>query len=60
MNLLDEVFQIDEVISECDTPVECFEWVLGEVLCLNVTIHTDVRGYSSNNVLALMSDYVLL
>ena len=42
MNLLDEVFQIDEVISEGDTPVECFEWVLGEVLCLYVTIHTDV------------------
>ena len=42
MNLLDEVFQIDEVISEGDTPVESFEWVLGKVLCLNVTIHTDV------------------
>ena len=42
MDLLDEVFQIDEVISEGGTPVDCFEWVLGKVLCLNVTIHTDV------------------
>ena len=42
MNLLDEVFQIDEVISEGDTPVESFEWVLGKVLCLNVTIHADI------------------
>ena len=42
MNLLYEVFQIDEMFSECDAPVECFEWVLGEVLCLNVTIHADV------------------
>ena len=42
MNLLDEVFQFDEVISEGDTPVESFEWVLGKVFCLNVTIHTDV------------------
>ena len=42
MNLLDEVFQIDEVLSEADTPVESFEWVLGKVLCLNVTIHADV------------------
>ena len=40
MNLLDEVFQIDEVIPEGDTPVENFEWVLGKVLYLNVTIHT--------------------
>ena len=42
MNLLDEVFQIDEVISEGDTPVECFEWVLSEVFCLNITVHADI------------------
>ena len=42
MNLLYEVFQIDEMFSEGDAPVEIFEWVLGEVLCLDVTIHADV------------------
>ena len=42
MNLLYEVFQIDEMFSEGDAPVESFEWVLGEVLCLDVTIHADV------------------
>ena len=42
MNLLYEVLQTDEMISEGDSPVECFEWVLGEVLCLDVTIHADV------------------
>ena len=42
MNLLYEVLQTDEMFSEGDAPVECFEWVLGEVLCLNVTIHADV------------------
>ena len=42
MNLLYEVLQTDEMFSEGDSPVECFEWVLGEVLCLDVTIHADV------------------
>ena len=42
MNLLYEVLQTDEMFSEGDSPVESFEWVLGEVLCLDVTIHADV------------------
>ena len=42
MNLHYEVLQTDEMFSEGDAPVECFEWVLGEVLCLDVTIHADV------------------
>ena len=42
MNLHYEVLQTDEMFSEGDAPVECFKWVLGEVLCLNVTIHADV------------------
>ena len=31
MNLLYEVLQTDEMFSEGDSPVESFEWVLGEV-----------------------------
>ena len=42
MNLLYEVLQTDEMFSEGDAPIECFEWVLGEVFCLDVTIHADV------------------
>ena len=42
MNLHYEVLQTDEMFSEGDSPVEGFEWVLGEVLCLDVTIHADV------------------
>ena len=42
MNLLYEVLQTDEMFSEGDSPVESFEWVLGEVFCLDVTIHADV------------------
>ena len=42
MYLLDEVLQIDEMLSESYSPIQSFEWVLGKVLCLYVTIHTDV------------------
>ena len=42
MNLLYEILQIDEVLSEGDTPVESFEWVLSEVPGFDVPIHADV------------------